>query len=97
MNTTKSSGLTRMMETEPILTVGMIGNVVMAAIAMLIAFGLPISHEQQQAIVGFASALFVLISVFLPVLRQLVYSPASYAAGVEEAKVEGAEQAGVHI
>lgn len=45
------------MKTEPAVTVGSIGAAVAAVLALLIAFGLPISDGQQTAILGVVAVL----------------------------------------
>ncbi len=50
---------------EPALMANVIIGVVDAAIVLAVAFGLPISPEQRTAILGFASAVLVLVSFLL--------------------------------
>lgn len=56
---------------EPSLIIGAIT----AALVLAVQFGVPISNDQQQAIVNFATALFILVGA--GAIRQNVASPAT--------------------
>ncbi|TDC81915.1 hypothetical protein E1193_13515 [Micromonospora sp. KC606] len=63
--------------TEPLITVGTVTAGVTALIALLVAFGLPVSDDQQTAILG-------VVAVVAPLVvstwgRGRVYSPATVA------------------
>lgn len=53
------------MSTEPAVTVGTISAVVAAGIALLVAFGVPISEGQQVAILGVVAAVGPLIAAII--------------------------------
>ena len=59
------------MRNEPILTAGVIGSVVSAAIVLLTAFGVPLTPEQSQAIIGF-------VAVVAPIIVALVGRHGAY-------------------
>lgn len=75
---------------EPVL----VSQLIASGLALMVAFGLPVSDEQRQAILQFAG---VAIAIFLGgglVSRSIAWSPASveievtdaYLAGVDEGK-----------
>ncbi len=76
-----------LMESEPIMTVGMFINVVTTGVALAVAFGLPLSDPQRDSLLVFAPAFFVFLSALLTVLRSLVFAPDT----VEELVVDAAE------
>lgn len=53
------------MKNEPAITVGSITAVVAALLALLVAFGLPLSNDQQQAILGFVSVAAPVVAAVL--------------------------------
>jgi hypothetical protein len=69
---------------EPALTVGAITGTISAVVALLVAFGLPVTQEQQNALIALAGALFVLIPGVSAIIRGLVYSPNTVDNIVEE-------------
>lgn len=73
------------MQTEPALSVGSIIAAVTAIIALLVAFGLDISEEQQTAILGVVAVLAPVIATV--VTRSKVYSPASTTKIANESAV----------
>ncbi|RGC68412.1 hypothetical protein C5N14_13580 [Micromonospora sp. MW-13] len=64
--------------TEPLFTVGGITAAVTAVLALLLAFGLPLSDAQQTAILGLVAVLAPL--VVAAIARGRVYSPATVRA-----------------
>ncbi|MFI2663750.1 hypothetical protein [Micromonospora carbonacea] len=62
---------------EPLFTVGTITAAATAVIAVLIAFGLPLSAEQQTALLGLVAVLAPLAVAMIG--RGRVYSPATVA------------------
>lgn len=54
-----------MMKTEPVVTVGSIGAAAAAVLALLVAFGAPLTDDQQVAILG-------VVAVAAPVVVALV-------------------------
>ncbi len=63
------------MDTEPLLTVGGIGALVSAVIALIVAFGVPLSDGQTVAILGVVAV--VAPFVVAAVGRGKVYAPAT--------------------
>ncbi|MGX4657115.1 hypothetical protein ACWCHM_26200 [Micromonospora sp. SCSIO 07396] len=63
--------------TEPLVTVGVVTAAVTAVLALLTAFGLPVSDEQQTAILGVVAVVAPL--VVMAVGRSRVWSPATVA------------------
>ncbi len=68
-----------LMQTEPAAVIGLI----VAVLVAFAAFGFTITPDQRDAITGVVAALFVLAGTWG--IRQSVYSPASYHAGVKAA------------
>ena len=64
-----------MMEKEPAITVATVTAFVTAIIGLLVAFGLDISKEQQDAILGVIGPTFLVILAVGPIVRQFVYAP----------------------
>ncbi|MCX4470437.1 hypothetical protein OOK41_08975 [Micromonospora sp. NBC_01655] len=64
--------------TEPLVTVGVLTAAVTAVLALLVAFGLPLSDAQQTAILGLVAVLAPL--VVAAIARGRVYSPATVRA-----------------
>lgn len=60
---------------EPLVTVGSITAGVTALLGLVVAFGLPISAEQQAAILGVVAVVAPLVVAVVG--RRLVWSPAS--------------------
>ncbi|MEU7617174.1 hypothetical protein AB0B27_13920 [Micromonospora rifamycinica] len=67
--------------TEPLLTVGSLTALVTAVLALVVAFGLPVSDAQQTAILGVVAVVAPL--VVMAVGRGRVWSPATVARLVE--------------
>ena len=63
--------------TEPLFTVGSITAAVTAVLALLVAFGLDLSGDQKQAILGVVAVAAPIIVA--AVARRKVYSPATVA------------------
>ncbi|MEV6801323.1 hypothetical protein AB0M91_23695 [Micromonospora rifamycinica] len=63
--------------TEPLLTVGSLTALVTAVLALVVAFGLPVSDDQQTAILGVVAVVAPL--VVMAVGRSRVWSPATVA------------------
>jgi cadmium resistance protein CadD (predicted permease) len=61
------------MRNQPLLTAGVIGSVVVALINLLFAFGVPITPEQSQAIIGFVGVIAPIAVALIG--RQFVYGP----------------------
>ena len=79
---------------EPALSVGIVQAVVVAAIGLGVAFGLPISDDIQSAILGFLAPAWVLIAALR--IRGKVYAPStvhdiSVDAAVESGNMYGPE------
>lgn len=53
------------MKREPVITVGSVGAFVAAVIAVLVAFGVPLTDDQQKAILG-------LVSVVAPIVVAVI-------------------------
>ncbi len=67
--------------TEPLFTVGSITALVTAVLALVVAFGLPVSDDQQTAILGVVAVAAPL--VVAAVGRGRVWSPATVARLME--------------
>ncbi|MBM0275313.1 hypothetical protein [Micromonospora tarensis] len=61
--------------TEPLFTVGALTAAVTAVLALLVAFGLPVSDDQQAAILGVVAVAGPLVVAALA--RGRVYAPAT--------------------
>lgn len=72
-----------LMDVEPVL----VSNLVAAAIALAVAFGAPITQEQQQAVLGLVGVIVAIFFGGAVVARNRVYSPATMRKIVHE--VEG--------
>lgn len=75
------------MQTEPATIIGLVSTAVAAIVALLVAFGLPITDAQQVAILGVVAGVGPIVVALL--IRPRVYSPASADAAVEVARIEG--------
>ena len=62
---------------EPLVTTGTITAAVTAVIALIVAFGLPVSDDQQAAILGIVGVAAPLIVAFIG--RSKVFSPRTVA------------------
>jgi hypothetical protein len=79
------------METEPALTVTAITTLVAAVIGLLVAFGVPVSADQKEAILGVVLAGW---AVGTPLwIRAKVFSPATHEREVDDAVVEALDVA----
>lgn len=52
------------MNTEPVVTVASITAAVAAALALVVAFGLPLTEDQQKAILGAAAVLAPMVAAY---------------------------------
>lgn len=75
-----------LMDIEPVL----VSNLVAAAIAVAVAFGAPITQEQQQAVLGLVAVIVAIFFGGAVVARNRVYSPATMRKIVHE--VEATQQ-----
>lgn len=64
-----------MLQREPAITVSTVTAFVTAVIGLLIAFGMDISEDQRNAILGVIGPAFVVILALGPIVRQFVYAP----------------------
>ena len=69
-----------LMDVEPVL----VSNLVAAAIAVAVAFGAPITQEQQQAVLGLVAVIVAIFFGGAVVARNRVYSPATMRNIVHE-------------
>lgn len=53
------------MKNEPVVTVASITALVAAVLALLVAFGLPLSNDEQQAILGLAAVVAPLVAALV--------------------------------
>ena len=87
------------MQTDPARIVGQIGAVVVAVLALLVAFGVPISDGQREAILGIVAALAPIVVAEL--IRYHVFAPSAvdgiaddhYANGYVDGHEEGIKTA----
>jgi hypothetical protein len=78
------------LKAEPAVIIGAITSLITAGIAAAVAFGVDISEEQRNAILGLIAPVVGAMFLMSVVIRQFVYSPKSaekiadtqYAAGV---------------
>lgn len=61
------------MQTEPARIVGLLTSIVTAILALLVAFGLPLSNGQTGAILGVIAATGPVVAGFI--IRRHVYAP----------------------
>lgn len=78
------------MDREPSLYVGAITAFLTAAVGALAAFGLHINDDQRNAVIACVAPTVALVVIMSAVIRQLVYSPHSVQAKVDEAASKGA-------
>ena len=78
---------TTAMDQEPSITIGVISTVVASALTMAVAFGAPITQEQQTAILGFVAAVGPLITALF--IRRRVYAPQTVRRMVSNAAKGG--------
>lgn len=77
-------------KTEPLITVGSITAVIAAALLLAKSFGIPVSDDQQQALVGFVAVAAPLVVAFVG--RGLVFSPSTTQRLVNDAAQTGDTQ-----
>lgn len=65
--------MTRLMDIEPVL----VTNVIAAVVALLIAFNVPITPEQREAILKLVAAIVAIYGASAAVARSRVYSPST--------------------
>ena len=71
------------MTREPLITIGTLTALVAAVVALLVAFGVPLTGDQREAILGAAAVVAPLVVAFLS--RPKVTPNATVAELVEEA------------
>lgn len=74
------------MKREPATIIGAITAVVSAVLALLVAFGMDVSEDQQAAILGVVAAVAPLVAGVL--IRSKVWSPASVDKVIEDVRDE---------
>lgn len=79
-----------MFRREPALIVSAIVAFLTETFGLAIAFGIDISDSQQKAIVGTVTAAATVIVLLGPIVRGLVYAPATVQKKVDEAANKGA-------
>jgi uncharacterized membrane protein len=62
---------------EPATVISAVVGLITAIIGLFVAFGIDVSTEQQNAIIGAVVSLSAVIALLGPVIRNWVYSPAS--------------------
>jgi len=70
---------------EPATIIAAVTALVTAILGLLVAYGVPISEDQRNAILGTLAATCTVILVMGPVIRQYVWSPNSVEKKVTEA------------
>lgn len=78
-----------MLEREPALTIGTVTGAIAAVIALLVAYGVDVSEEQQNAILAFIPPLFAIIVAASAIIRGFVFAPRTVERLEGEAYVEG--------
>lgn len=74
------------MKKEPAVIIGAIGSVVTALIALLVAFGLDLTAEQQAAI---STVVLAIVPIVVGIItRQFVFAPATVEAVEDEIEAE---------
>lgn len=53
------------MNTEPAITIGAITTAVGTAITLAVAFGVPVTADEKEAILGFCAAVLPIVAAFL--------------------------------
>jgi len=76
---------TNILRTEPAVVISTVTAVLTALIGTGLAFGLNISDDQKNALIGSVAPLVGVIFLIGPVIRTFVYSPASTEKLVESA------------
>lgn len=77
---------------EPAWTIGAISTAVAGVLALLIAFGVPLTDAQQAAILGVIAGVAPLITAL--VIRGKVYSPSTRDADVAQAAGTSSDEGG---
>lgn len=75
------------MDSEPALTVTAVTSAVAAVIVLLVAFGVDISTDQKEAILGVVGVVYVVATPLL--VRAKVISPATDAERSKQAYLDG--------
>jgi hypothetical protein len=52
------------MKNEPVLTIASITALATAVVTLLVAFGLPLTQDQQQAVLGFVAVVAPLVAAY---------------------------------
>ena len=78
-------------KSEPAVVVSTVTALLTAVIGFGAAFGLDVSEEQRNAIIGCVAPAVALIAMIGPVIRQFVYSPESTQKLVNAAESAGAK------
>lgn len=73
------------MQQEPATIVSVIVGALTAVIGVLVAFGLDVSDDQRNAIIGAVAPLSAVIALLGPIIRQFVWSPESVKEIVDDA------------
>lgn len=68
---------TNVLKTEPAVVVSTITAFLIAVMTGLAVFGIPMSDEQQKAVIATVAPTVGVVALIGPVIRQLVYSPES--------------------
>lgn len=82
----------KMLREEPARLTASIVAAVGAVLALLVAFGVPVTDTQQSAILSVATIVLPLLTGF--VIREQVYAPATVKKIAVDAKVDALEAAG---
>lgn len=84
------------MNREPSITLGAVATAVASALALLIAFGVDLTKDQQVAILGVIAAVGPLVAgiairfkVFAPANVAVVFGPQGYVAGPASVRTPG--------
>lgn len=77
------------MRTEPVITVGGIGAAAAAILALLVSFGIPVSDDQQNAILGVVAVLAPLVVAY--VARRYVTANSNVVERAEDGDVLAGE------
>jgi NADH:ubiquinone oxidoreductase subunit 6 (subunit J) len=77
------------MKTEPAAIAGAVTTFVLAVCALLVAFGIDVSKEKQDAIIGCIIAAVPLLWIIVIFIRQSVFSPETTQNLVNNAKEAG--------
>ena len=81
------------MNREPVAIIGALTAAVAAVLGLLVAFGLPITEEQQSAILAAIGPVAALIVGAAFLIRSKVYAPATVEKIAADAHKDGVEEA----